>query len=91
MAARFVVLSGILLSGACSDLSENPCEDYVNYVCECHADNPDLDCATLRAVHTNADVEVYEDCRLEHEALMQADSSLGEGCLDGDYEEDTAP
>ena len=91
MAVRIVALSGVLLSVACSDLSENPCEDYVDYVCECHADNPDLDCATLRAVHTNAEVEVYEDCRIEHEALLQADANLGGGCFDSDREKDTAP
>ena len=65
---------------ACADLSENPCQDYVDYVCECHADNPDLDCETVREVHINAGVDLYEDCRVEHEALIQADEDLGTGC-----------
>ena len=83
---------GLLLAAACEDLSENPCRDYVDYVCQCHADNPELDCDTIRAVHANAGVEQHEDCRVEHEALLQADANLGEGCpAEESDEQDTAP
>ena len=83
---------GLFFMAACDDLSENPCQDYVDYVCECHVDNPDLDCDTIRAVHANAGVELYEDCRVEHEALLQADANLGEGCSNREPgEQDTAP
>ena len=88
-------LGGLLLSLsgiACGDLSENPCQDYVDYVCECHAENPELDCETIRAAHANAGADLHADCRIEHEALLQSEASLGGGCsVDEGTEQDTAP
>jgi len=74
------LLVSVGLSIGCGDLSTNPCQEYVDYVCACHADNPDFDCETIRAAHANAGVDLYEDCQTEHDALLQSDADLGEGC-----------
>ena len=64
----------------CGDLVSNPCQDYVDYVCECHENTPKLDCETIRAAHSNAGPDQYLDCEVEHQALEQADAELGTGC-----------
>jgi hypothetical protein len=58
----------------------NPCQDYVDYVCTCHAGDPNLDCETLRAANANAGPDQYLDCEIEHEALLEIDAQLGYEC-----------
>ena len=65
---------------ACGDLVSNPCQDYVDYVCECHADDPNLDCETVRSANANAGPDQYVDCEIEHQALLEVDAQLGTGC-----------
>jgi len=72
------------LSVGCGDLVSNPCQDYVDYVCACHTDNPELDCDTMRAAHSNAGVDQYPDCEVEHQALLELDEQLGRECVVGD-------
>ncbi len=65
---------------ACEDLVSNPCQDYVDYVCTCHADDPNLDCETITAANANAGADQYLDCEIEHEALVEVDAQMGHEC-----------
>ena len=43
---------GLALLGAC--VTTDACDEYVDYMCECHADDPDYDCNTLRIIYQDA-------------------------------------
>ena len=73
-----------LLLGACDALLGDPCNDYVDYVCGCHADDLDYDCETIRLAHENHDVEQYEDCQLELDRVQVEDAASGFVCATGD-------
>ena len=79
-----------LLLGACDGLLGDPCNDYVDYVCDCHADDLDYDCETIRLAHENHDVEQYEDCQLELDRVKVADAASGFVCATGDTGGDTS-
>ncbi len=80
-----------LYLGACDGLLGDPCTDYVDYVCECHADDPSYDCETIRLAHENHDVEQYEDCQFALEEVQVKDSETGFVCATGDTGGDTSP
>lgn len=68
----------------CDGLLGDPCTDWVDYVCECHADDPAYDCETIRLVHQNADVEHYESCQEELNEAQADDASTGYECVGSD-------
>lgn len=65
---------------ACGDLITNPCQNYVDYVCECHGTDPNLDCETVKAANANAGPDQYLDCEIEHQALVELDAQMGHEC-----------
>ena len=73
-----------LLIVACDGVLGDPCTDYVNYVCECHADDPAYDCETIRLAHENHDVEQYEDCQFALDEAQAEDAATGFVCTTGD-------
>ena len=38
-----------LLTGVACEIE--PCDDYVDYMCQCHDDEPDFDCAELQRIY----------------------------------------
>jgi hypothetical protein len=47
-------------------VSSEPCDDYVNYMCDCHPENPDdpdgVDCQDLSTEFSNTDPKLDEQC-----------------------------
>lgn len=80
MAWWIVALAGISVSGACSRILENLCQENVDGVSECHADNSALDFDTGRAVHTPVGAELDEAYRVEHDARLPSDARFGAEC-----------
>lgn len=55
----------------------NPCDEYVEYLCECDEEN----CDSLQATYENADADVQDECSAqldEAEEIAQACSELDE-------------
>jgi len=67
------------LSLACSD--SNSCDDYVDYVCECHADDPAYDCAALQTTYEDADDALQDECSIILADLEDQDDADGTGCI----------
>ena len=80
MAWWIVALAGIPVSGSCPRILENLCQENVDGVSECHADNSALDFDTGRAVHTPVGTELDEAYRVEHDARLPSDARFGAGC-----------
>ena len=62
---------------ACED---QPCDRYVDYVCACHADDPELDCGELQVVLADADPEIQDTCAVDLADLEEADAADGLAC-----------
>jgi hypothetical protein len=75
---RLALVVGVVLFGGCE--STDPCQDYVDYVCDCHADDPTYDCAELQTTFENPDSEVQNQCQLDLAALRKADEENGVVC-----------
>ncbi len=64
---------------ACGDT--NSCDDYVDYVCECHAEDPAYDCEALQTTYEDADDQLQDECSIILADLEDQDEQDGTGCL----------
>ena len=62
---------------ACED---QPCDRYIDYVCACHADNPEFDCAELQVVLAGAEPEIQDTCAVDLADLEAQDAADGRAC-----------
>ncbi len=67
-----------LALGACAE--ENPCDDYVDYLCDCHADDEAFDCQELRTTYANADADVQDECAIALDEQQDSDADQGLEC-----------
>lgn len=60
----------------------DPCDNYVDYICDCHADDdrPGYDCETLSVTYQSADPELQDECQVALNEQRQEDSSEGYDC-----------
>jgi hypothetical protein len=68
-----------LFTLACAETSS--CDDYVDYVCECHADDPAYDCEALQTTYEAADDALEDECSIILADLEDQDDLDGTGCL----------
>jgi hypothetical protein len=71
----------ILLLVACLDEGDQPCDDYVAYMCDCHGDTED--CDQLSATYEGADQDLQDSCAVELDDQQAADDDSGHVCTDG--------
>ena len=64
----------------------SPCDEYVDYICDCHADDdrPGYDCDTLRVTYQNADPELQDECQVALNEQQDEDVAEGYSCDAGD-------
>lgn len=74
---RLVMLCLLLLTG-CED--DDPCDRYVDYMCECHDEDPDFDCEELVNAYVGADGSVQDECALELADQRDVDDEAGLEC-----------
>lgn len=65
---------------ACGAAAEDPCDRYVDYMCDCHADDTGFDCAELEATYARADPDVQNSCALELSSQKDEDQAAGLEC-----------
>ncbi|MCB9760647.1 MAG: hypothetical protein H6739_12465 [Alphaproteobacteria bacterium] len=78
LAAAILGLVG--LGAACEPA--DPCDEYVDYICTCHAedDRPGYDCETLRITYQNANPELQDDCQVSLDDQVDQDAEEGFQC-----------
>ena len=68
---------------ACTFTSE-PCDDYVDYMCDCHPEDPDdpdgVDCEELGTELSDTDPELEEHCISSYDAQRDKDKDNGWEC-----------
>jgi len=66
---------------ACTDLEDDSCSAYVDYMCDCHANDGSFDCEALRNEYENATLEQEDECALEHDDQLGSDADEGIECM----------
>ena len=66
---RVAMLSSILFFTGCFE-EKDYCTEYVDYMCDCHADDPDYDCATQQAIYDDASFEQQTDQPVQNLSLL---------------------
>ena len=57
-----------------------PCDEYVDYMCTCHADDPNVDCQELQTVFADADPTLQDQCQIDLAEQEQQDFDNGDEC-----------
>jgi hypothetical protein len=75
-------LTGLMTIGC---TVENLCDDYVNYMCDCHDGGTDqygeaVDCSEYQTVYENADQDLQLECQDELDAQIDYDADQGTEC-----------
>lgn len=71
-------VAAILVLAACEPTQ--PCDDYVAYMCECHADEEGFDCAELQRIYGDAEPAVQSECTTLLDEQQEEDAEAGLDC-----------
>jgi hypothetical protein len=77
-AAKCLVLVTLAAMAGCQ--TNQPCDRYVDYVCNCHEGDPDYDCTELQTIYADAQPDVQDQCALDLDDLKQQDETDGYVC-----------
>ncbi len=55
----------------------NPCDEYVDYMCDCHSE---VSCEDLTLTYGNPDSSVQSECAILLDEQEQEDAEAGETC-----------
>ncbi|MEZ4240806.1 MAG: hypothetical protein R3F59_32555 [Myxococcota bacterium] len=58
----------------------DPCADYVDYMCSCHAQDTAVDCDALSATYEDAGSAVQDECAVLLDEQESSDQSDGQTC-----------
>lgn len=83
---RATILLASTLAALTACVPASPCDEYVDYICDCHADDnrPGYDCDTLRVTYQNADPELQDECQVALNEQQNQDDAEGYLCDAGD-------
>ncbi len=80
----------LLLALACTLTGANPCQQYADYICDCHGDDPDYDCASVQDQYSTSDPDLEDECEASLSDLKREDEAAGRECSSGSDTGDTA-
>ena len=69
-----------IFTGGCIELAEDSCSEYVNYMCNCHSDDPNYNCSELKVTYENPDASTQEQCALDLDDQIYEDEQEGLSC-----------
>ena len=76
---RIGVISVLLLSAlACGEIE--PCDDYINYMCDCHDAEEDVSCEDLSNTLGAASPDVQSQCAIDLSEQRSEDEEEGLEC-----------
>ena len=63
---------------ACEENLSTSCDEYVDYICSCHADNPDYDCGDLSNIYSDPDSEQMLECStaLDEQKVLDEEAQM---------------
>lgn len=81
MRQLMVPAAWLLVALGCEET--DPCDEYVDYMCECHANDEGFDCQALRNTYADADPAVQDQCAVALREQEDADAANGYVCGEG--------
>lgn len=57
-----------------------PCERYVDYMCDCHDGEEDVVCSEFEATYLGAGADVQDECAVLLDEQQEEDNSNGSTC-----------
>ena len=84
---KIVAVSFGFLALGVACIPADPCGDYVDYMCECHADDDGFDCEELRDTYAAADADLQDQCTIDLGDQEAEDDATGACAI---TEDDTA-
>ena len=76
---RLAILSSIVFLTGCFE-EKDYCTEYVDYMCDCHADASNYDCTTQQAIYDDASFEQQTECALSLDEQLVEDDDNGLDC-----------
>jgi hypothetical protein len=55
----------------------NPCDEYVDYMCDCH---PEVSCSDFELTYTDPDPNVQDECAVLLDEQEEEDAAAGDLC-----------
>ncbi|MEQ1507562.1 MAG: hypothetical protein ABMB14_35355 [Myxococcota bacterium] len=84
---QWVVAALAIGAAGCGEL--DPCDEYVDYMCACHAD--DIDCDDLALTYRDAEPDIQDECAVLLNDQEQADQDAqGTGAGTGTGQDTTS-
>ncbi len=77
---QFIVFGLVLAAPLVGCESEEPCQDYVDYICACHDGEEGFDCAEVEETFGNADADLQDECSITLDEQRQQDEADGLEC-----------
>lgn len=78
---RLLRIVPLFLFTACFGTSfGDPCEEYCDYICECHEGEAEFDCDQCRTEYASADAALQDECETSLADLQREDESNATGC-----------
>ena len=75
---RWILFLIISMSSACT--VENSCDAYVEYMCDCHAQDTGFDCSEYELVYADADPDQQIACEVALDEQVDADAEADVDC-----------
>ena len=69
-----------LLAVGFTGCEDDPCAKYVEYMCDCHEDDPNAECSDLQTIYSDANADLMDECAIELDDQQQEDSESGLEC-----------
>ena len=73
-------LASLFMLGGALCAETNPCDDYVQYMCDCHGNDEGFSCDELRTTYENADPAQQDQCSIDLDDQQQQDEQDGITC-----------
>ena len=75
--------AAILFGSSCAFTIDDPCQEYVDYVCDCHGEDPAFSCSSISLTYSDAGEEYAAECSAAHDELLTQDALSGFECMSG--------
>lgn len=69
--------AGAVAAGMAACDPANPCDQYVDYMCDCH---PEVSCGDLTTTYADPDPSVQDECAVLLELQEEQDAAAGDEC-----------
>ena len=79
---KVLILSSLLLASCLEE--KDYCAEYVDYMCSCHEDDPNYDCAAQQAIYEETTFDQQNQCATTLDEQLVEDENNGVNCQTGD-------